>query len=335
MSIFGNKNIIPDDIAEKIAQNLFVYYNRHLEYHIDEDLERYDAYEDLKLKPFWHYCSGDHHYTLKIERRITEEMDFYDLFVKGNGYISLDRFNCIHTVNKESFLKVLDLVKEKFASQDKSFVYRIFYDKTYKSKCFIPYAYITLEQKLLRGEGKGYTTMCRFPKPLYQRYILKPEPYEIIMDSTQPKADVSLSGITLLSEKEVLAHKKLINFQQKDKIWWLRERFPNIARSSKAIQPNERIIPSNMELRNGISPAVIGNFNKIKRGDKLLFAGHMWTVITADMMLVDDLLGVGPYNYYSVEDIKYEESDIKAFIDGWFAAHRDNPVYVVSSSVIK
>lgn len=79
----------------------------------------------------------------------------------------------------------------------------------------------------------------------------------------------------------------------------------------------------------------IGIFNKIKRGDKLLFAGHMWTVITADMMLVDDLLGVGPYNYYSVEDIKYEESDIKAFIEGWFAAHRDNLVYVASSSIIK
>ena len=58
MSLFGNKDIIPDDIAENIAQNLFVVYNRGLEFNIDEDISRYEAYVDIKLKPFWHYCSG-------------------------------------------------------------------------------------------------------------------------------------------------------------------------------------------------------------------------------------------------------------------------------------
>ena len=67
-------------------------------------------------------------------------MEFSDLFDKGNGYISLDRFNCIHTVNMESLNKIMELVKGKFAAQDKSFVYRFFYDRYYKSKCFIPYA---------------------------------------------------------------------------------------------------------------------------------------------------------------------------------------------------
>ena len=59
MILFGNKDIIPDDIAENIAQNLFVVYNRGLEFNIDEDISRYEAYVDIKLKPFWHYCSGD------------------------------------------------------------------------------------------------------------------------------------------------------------------------------------------------------------------------------------------------------------------------------------
>ncbi len=35
MSLFGNKDIIPDDIAENIAQNLFVVYNRGLEFNMD------------------------------------------------------------------------------------------------------------------------------------------------------------------------------------------------------------------------------------------------------------------------------------------------------------
>ena len=75
MSLFGNKDIIPDDIAENIAQNLFVVYNRGLEFNIDEDISRYEAYVDIKLKPFWHYCSGDRHYTLKLENKIISKME--------------------------------------------------------------------------------------------------------------------------------------------------------------------------------------------------------------------------------------------------------------------
>ncbi|MBR1797514.1 MAG: hypothetical protein IJ757_05860 [Clostridiales bacterium] len=325
MSIFGNKDIIPDDVAEKIAQNLFVLYSRRLEYNIDEDIKTYLPYEDLKMRPFWHYSCGDNHYTLKIERRITQDMEFRDLFVKGNGYMSLDRFNCIHTVNKKSLLKVLELVTSKFAAQDKSFVYRIFYDKYYKSKCFVPYAYITLEQKLMRGEGRGHTTMCRFPKPDHVNFRLNEAPFEITSDSPDIKTDIRPSGITLLSEQELLAYKKYIGFQQKDRAWWLREKVPGMPRCAKVIQPNEMICPRNVEHRNGISPAVKGDFKRFKRGTKLLYAGHKWTVVSEDKMLIDDLLGSGPYYYYSQEG-GYEESDIKAFIDRWFSEHKDDPV---------
>ena len=329
MSLFGNKDIIPDDIAEKIAQNLFVRYNQGLEYHIDEDIKRYDAYVDIKMKPFWHYCCGDHHYTFKIDRKIREDMEFYDLFLKGNGYLSLDRFNCIHAVNEESFIKVLDLVKDKFAAQDKGFVYRIFYDRYYKSKCFVPYAYITLEQKLLRGDGKGHTTMCRFPQPAYRRFSLKDAPYATTLDNADLKTEVALSGITLLGEQELLAYKKYVDFQQKDHTWWLRDRFPNMPRCSKAIQPNEMILPRSIEKRNGISPAVTGNFGKFKCGTKLLFAGHKWTVVSSGMMFIDDLLGVGPYNFYSSDDRIFEDSDVRRFLENWFQAHREDPVYLV------
>ena len=333
MSLFGNKDIIPDDIAENIAQNLFVVYNRGLEFNIDEDISRYEAYVDIKLKPFWHYCSGDRHYTLKLENKIISKMEFSDLFDKGNGYISLDRFNCIHTVNMESLNKIMELVKGKFAAQDKSFVYRVFYDRYYKSKCFIPYAYITLEQKLMRGEGKGHTTMCRFPKPDHLPFKLNEAPYEIAAGDRDFKADIELNGITLLNEQEALTFKKFIDFQQKDTRWWLKDKVPHMPRCSKVIQPNEMIIPGSVEMRNGISPAITGSFRKFKRGTKLLYAGHKWTVISDNMMFIEDLLGSGPYNYYSSQEGNFEESDLKAFLDRWFTGHKDDPAYLYRTGI--
>ena len=41
MSLFGNKNIVPDDIAHEIALRLYIRHNRSLEFNIDEDIERY------------------------------------------------------------------------------------------------------------------------------------------------------------------------------------------------------------------------------------------------------------------------------------------------------
>ena len=61
-------------------------------------------------------------------------------------------------------------------------------------------------------------------------------------------------------------------------------------RCSKVIQPNEMIIPGSVEMRNGISPAITGSFRKFKRGTKLLYAGHKWTVISDNMMFIEDLV---------------------------------------------
>ena len=327
MGLFGNKDIIPDDIAEKIAQKLFERLNLNLERHIDEDIKRYDFYDDLKMKPQWHYCSGDMHFTFRTDKKITEEMEFYNLFLKGNGYLSLDRFNCVHAVNEESFTKVLDLVRARFATEDKAFVYRIFYDKVYKSKCFIPYAYITLDQKLMRGEGKGHSKCCRFPKPDRRSFHLWKNPYDIVQDLPDLRADAGLNGITLLSEQEVKSCMRLIPFRQKEKSWWLKDSVPNLM-YPKIMQPNELVCPTAVEFNYGISPAVTGDLKGFKRGDKLLFAGHKWTVISRNMMFIDDLLGTGPFKYYRSDNRHgYEVSDIKVFIENWFAEHRGDPVY--------
>ena len=46
MGLLGNTNIIPDDIAEKVAQSFFELLNRKLEYNIDEDSERYHMLDE-------------------------------------------------------------------------------------------------------------------------------------------------------------------------------------------------------------------------------------------------------------------------------------------------
>ena len=130
----------------------------------------------------------------------------------------------------------------------------------------------------------------------------------------------------MLNEQEALAFKKFIDFQQKDTRWWLKDKVPHMPRCSKVIQPNEMIIPGSVEMRNGISPAITGSFRKFKRGTKLLYAGHKWTVISDNMMFIEDLLGSGPYNYYSSQEGNFEESDLKAFLDRWFTGHKDDPV---------
>ena len=330
MGLFGATNIIPDDVAEKVAQRFFEFLNRKLEYYIDEDIERYHMLDEWNLKPFWHYGSGDQHFYFDVDKEITAEMEFLSAFVKGNGFISCDRFNCIHTVNRESFIKVMDLVNKKFASQDKRFIYIVYYDKTYRRTCFKPYAYMTLEEKLrLRGEGKGKTSYCRFPMPDHKFFKLEPARFKTVQDRPDLQVNVELQGITLLSEKEVRSCMHLITFQQKPVSWWIRDPLPSLI-DTQVMQPNEIFYPGTRESRNGISPAVIGNFKGFRRGDKVLFAGHKWTVIFENMIFVDDLIGYGPFNYYHRDSVYYETSRVKDFIDHWFEQHRNDPVYRAS-----
>jgi hypothetical protein len=72
---------------------------------------------------------------------------------------------------------------------------------------------------------------------------------------------------------------------------------------------------------------VTGDFRGFRRGDKVLFAGHKWTVIFENMILIDAAIGVGPFNYYHSDKSLYENSRIRDFIEHWFEEHRNDPVY--------
>ena len=327
MGLFGATNIIPDDVAERVAQRFFEYLNRGLEYNIDENICVTHSPEELKMKPFSHYHNVHSHYMLKYDKKIEPDMEFYEYFVKGNGYISCDRFNRIHALNEETFLKMLGFVKMKFEAQNKHFTYKILYDKVYKSLCFVPFAYMTFEEKLrLRGDGKGKTSYCRFPRPDHQFFRLEPARFKIVQDRPDLLVNVELQGITLLSSQEALSCKHLITFQHKPVSWWLRDPLPGLV-DTQVMQPNEIVYCGIKEHRYGISPAVIGDFNGFKPGDKVLFAGHKWTVIFPNMIFVDDLIGYGPFNYYRRDSLDYGTSRVRDFIEHWFEQHRNDPVY--------
>ena len=73
-----------------------------------------------------------------------------------------------------------------------------------------------------------------------------------------------------------------------------------------------------------------GKFSGLKSGDKVLFAGHKWTVIFENKILVDDFIGYGPFNYYKADGSNYGGSRVKDFIEHWFEEHRNDPVYRAS-----
>ena len=330
MGLFGATNIIPDDVADKVAQRFFEFLNRGLEYNIDENICVTHSPEELNLKPFSHYHNVHVHFKLKYDKQIEPDMEFRSYFLKGNGYISCDRFQRIHALNEESFLKMLGFVKKKFEAQNKHFLYKILYDKYYKSLCFVPFAYMTLQEKLLlRGDGKGKTSYCRFPMPDHQFFKLEPARFKTVQDRPDLQVNVELQGITLLSEKEVRSCMNLITFQQKPVSWWIRDPLPSLI-NTQVMQPNEIFYAGIKESRNGISPAVIGDFRGFAGGDKVLFAGHKWTVIFENMIFVDDLIGYGPFNYYHRDSVYYETSRVKDFIEHWFEQHRNDPVYRAS-----
>ena len=330
MGLFGATDIIPDDVAERVAQSLFVFFNKEVEYNIDENICVPHVPEELKIKSFPHYGNISQHFILRYVKEITPDMEFRRFWVKGNGYISCDRFRRINVLNEKTLLKVMELVRKKFEAQNKHFTYKIEYQKYYKSLCFIPFAYMTLEQKLIeRGDGKGKTSYCRFPMPDHEFFRLEPSPYKIIQDRPDLQLDVELQGITLLSSKEALSCRHLIDFQQKAVQWWLRDPMPGLI-DTQVMLSNETVYPGCRESRNGISPAVIGNFKGLKRGDKVLFAGHKWTVVFENTIFVDDLIGFGPFNYYRRDGLDYETSRVRDFIEHWFEQHRNDPVYRAS-----
>ena len=327
MSLFNKAPVIPDDIAQQIAWRLYTSLTYGIEYSVENDHQQFAFDPDLHLgsKEELRYEEKRVHY-LYESKKITPDMEYNPVYGKGNGYISLSRFNYIHYTNRDSLIKVLEIARTYLEENHKQLLYKIYHNKYKKRDEIIICAYITYKDKLLRDVR--HEGLANFPRPEREPFRFWDPPYPIVPDMPDKRVDITLDGITLLSDQEFLSCSKLIPYTDRDSHFWLRTP-SNIHDNSATLGLVYGELGWNcVEYDFDIDPAVTGDFGRYRCGTKILFAGHKWTVISNTIMLVDEPIGRGPFNYYHEERNNYDTSKVKSMIQGWFEYHKDDPVYL-------
>ena len=322
----NNAPVIPDDIAQKVARRLYANFSYSIEYYVENDKQQFAFDPELGLgnKEELRFEMRSVHYLCE-SKSITPEMECHRGFVKGNGYISLDRFNYLHYTNRDSLIKVLDLIRTYLEADHKQLVYRIYRNKSQKRNEIIICAYISYQEKLFRDVR--HEGLANYPRPEYEPFRLWDPPYPVVPDMPDKRLDIKPEGITLLSDKEFESCSKIIPYADRDGMFWLSSPHYADVHNASVAQLNGSVSWNWVKYDFDIDPAVTGDFGKYRRGTKLLFAGHKWTVISSTMMLADEPIGRGPFNYFTEEGNNYETSRIKHMIEGWFEYHKADPVY--------
>lgn len=131
--------------------------------------------------------------------------------------------------------------------------------------------------------------------------------------------ELDVEGITLLTREEVKALPTEI--RKCDDFWWLRSqgfladfaafvdgRFGNIDACGRYVSDAL-----------GVRPALRVNLKSINLqiGDKVAVFGYVWTVITENLILCDNIVGESLFREDYAND--YETSDIKKWVEKWYA----------------
>ena len=152
---------------------------------------------------------------------------------------------------------------------------------------------------------------------------------------------VEIEGITLLSKEEYLAAEDVIPLYDID-WWWLRSpgkcpskstRFAAVVFRDGSVYSGGRIVKSignyvGFSL-NVVRPAILANLKSLHRGDKIEFAGHRWTVISENMMFIDDDIGKCAFNENYKDGNDYNNSTVKEYCERGLASHRYEPMYLL------
>ena len=145
------------------------------------------------------------------------------------------------------------------------------------------------------------------------------------MDATvfvPKKIDLTITGITLLSIEEYEATKD--NIPLVKDWWWLRSpgRHSTYA-ANVTFYGSVSLSGSNVVLENyGVRPALqISNLKSfdLKNGDKISLANRMWTVISDDLALSNEFIGMNCFrkNHNTPDANDYHHSDVKKYIEKW------------------
>lgn len=317
-----NSNIIPDDAAGAIADLLYARYISGVEYSIENDHRTYDFDQRLKKKCEWHY-EYSFFYKVQIDRKIEDGSEFYREFCPGNGFISRDRFNVIHVINRKSLIKILDAVDLKLREHNMQMSYIYYYSKVHKMHCLEIWAYISYEEKLLRdvrNEGPA-----RFPKPDRREIVLYEPDLTDGVTAGKERLDIIPSGITVLTKNEYEKCRRYIGYKDYD--WFLKPDEDSSLSGVPLVTVDGNVRHGDWVVRHGVVPAVILSGRGLKTGDKILYAGFTWTVIREDLILADNIIGTCPFKYYYKDKVTYETSVLKTCIDGWFDKHKNNPLF--------
>ena len=150
-------------------------------------------------------------------------------------------------------------------------------------------------------------------------------------------SELKFKCATLLSEKE--AESLPLNIRSIGKGWWLRTGHLPIEDGylgSVAVVGSDGFVSDYDDIDSpyilGARPALL-LLNLEETGykvwDKFKFAGDIFTIISENYALCDDIVGgTRAFGY----DIDYEKSDVKKFVDYWFRKHKNDPVEKLNES---
>lgn len=81
-----------------------------------------------------------------------------------------------------------------------------------------------------------------------------------------------------------------------------------------------------------IAPALVCDLGGFLPGDKILFAGHTWTVLSDKLLFIDDSIGQGIFNKHDSDRNEFFESHLKNVLDNWLDLHRSDEFIVLKQN---
>lgn len=128
---------------------------------------------------------------------------------------------------------------------------------------------------------------------------------------------INIKGATLLTVKEASALS--VEMRKCFSSWWLRS--PGRSGTYAACVGGGSVKDDIVEGSLGVRPALEIEDHYLDDGDQFNFAHHRWTVIKETKALCNDTIGICAFreNWQADNANNYEQSDIKKYVDEWFA----------------
>lgn len=141
--------------------------------------------------------------------------------------------------------------------------------------------------------------------------------------TTTKDVQLDVEGITLLTKEEVEALP--VDIRKCYEYWWLRSpgHYYNEAAFVFGEYGDVDRLGYSVDEELDVRPALRVNLKStnLQIGDKVAVFGYVWTVITENLILCDDIVGESPFrkDRYASDANKYEASDIKKWLEQWYA----------------